>query len=154
MSKSPEHDLQTRCVIWFHYRFPHLKPLFFSVPNGGYRNKAEAARLKAEGANAGVSDLILQLPAGKWSSLNIEMKAGSSQREEQKVYQTCVQASGGRYELCRSYEQFVDLVTEYISQVDGRVLERLRQIHLEREEEEKQKIRKQYQKRRSKTLKP
>ena len=50
MSKSPEHDLQTRCVIWFHYRFPHLKPLFFSVPNGGYRNKAEAARLKAEGA--------------------------------------------------------------------------------------------------------
>ncbi len=98
MSKSPEHDLQTRCVIWFHYRFPHLKPLFFSVPNGGYRNKAEAARLKAEGANAGVSDLILQLPAGKWSSLNIEMKAGSSQREEQKVYQTCVQASGGRYE--------------------------------------------------------
>ena len=108
MSKSPEHDLQTRCVIWFHYRFPHLKPLFFSVPNGGYRNKAEAARLKAEGANAGVSDLILQLPAGKWSSLNIEMKAGSSQREEQKVYQICVQASGGRYELCRSYEQFVD----------------------------------------------
>ena len=103
MSKSTEHDLQTRCVIWFHYRFPHLKPLFFSVPNGGYRNKAEAARLKAEGANAGVSDLILQLPAGKWSSLNIEMKAGSSQREEQKVYQTCVQASGGRYELCRSY---------------------------------------------------
>ena len=76
MSKSPEHDLQTRCVIWFHYRFPHLKPLFFSVPNGGYRKKAEAARLKAEGANAGVSDLILQLPAGKWSSLNIEMKAG------------------------------------------------------------------------------
>ena len=63
-----------------------------------------------------------------------------------------MQASGGRYELCRSYEQFVDLVTEYISQVDGRVLERLRQIHLEREEEEKQKIRKQYQKRISKTF--
>lgn len=84
MSKSPEHDLQTRCVIWFHYRFPHLKPLFFSVPNGGYRNKAEAARLKAEGANAGVSDLILQLPAGKWSSLNIEMKAGSSQGKNRK----------------------------------------------------------------------
>lgn len=82
------------------------------------------------------------------------MKAGSSQREEQKRYQVCVQASGGRYELCRSYEQFVDLVIEYISQVDGRVLERLRQIHLEREEEEKQKIRKQYQKRISKTLKP
>lgn len=48
--------------------------------------------------------------------------------------------------IMSSYEQFVDLVTEYISQVDGRVLERLRQIHLEREEEEKQKIRKQYQK--------
>lgn len=46
MSKSPEHDLQTRCVIWFHYRFPHLKPLFFSVPNGGYRKKAEAGVLR------------------------------------------------------------------------------------------------------------
>lgn len=154
MSKSPEHDLQTRCVTWFHYQFPYLKPLFFSVPNGGYRNKAEAARLKAEGANAGVSDLILQLPAGKWSSLNIEMKAGSSQREEQKRYQVCVQASGGRYELCRSYEQFVDLVIEYISQVDGRILEQIRLIHFEREEEEKRRIRERYQKRISKTLKP
>lgn len=154
MSKSPEHDLQTRCVTWFRYRFPHLTPLFFSVPNGGYRNKAEAARLKAEGANAGVSDLILQIPAGKWSSLNIEMKAGSSQREEQKVYQTYVQASGGRYELCRSYEQFVVLVVGYVSQVDGRILERLHQIHRERGEEEKRRIRERYQKRISKTLKP
>lgn len=32
---------------------------FFSVPNGGSRNKLEAVNLKKEGARAGVSDLVI-----------------------------------------------------------------------------------------------
>ena len=33
--------------------------LYFSVPNGGQRNKIVAAKLKAEGAKAGVPDLCI-----------------------------------------------------------------------------------------------
>lgn len=42
--------------------------------NGGKRNKREAARLKAGGVKAGVSDLLLAMPRGKYSGLWVEMK--------------------------------------------------------------------------------
>lgn len=34
----------------------------FAIPNGGSRNKAEAAKLKAEGVSAGVPDLFIPIP--------------------------------------------------------------------------------------------
>lgn len=49
------------------------RPIVFSVPNGGKRNAAEGANLKAQGALAGIPDLIVWLPGGK--SLLVEMKA-------------------------------------------------------------------------------
>lgn len=56
--KHHEHNLQTACVRWFRYQYP--KDIILAVPNGGSRdNKKEAARLKAEGVLAGVSDLII-----------------------------------------------------------------------------------------------
>lgn len=151
MSRSPEHDLQVRCVTWFRYRYPHLIPLFFAVPNGGFRNKAEAARLKAEGENSGVADLILQMPNAECTSLNIEMKAGTSQSDTQKVYEQCVTASGGLYIVCKSYEEFTDNVSSYIDSIDGLVMERLRELHRKRQAEEAEKARKNYIKRIQKT---
>jgi hypothetical protein len=55
----PEHNLQVDCVQWFSLQYPSLRGRLFAVPNGGHRSKTEAARLKAEGVVAGVSDLIL-----------------------------------------------------------------------------------------------
>lgn len=153
MSQSSEHDLQVRCVTWFRYKYPHLMPLFFAVPNGGYRNKSEAARLKAEGENAGVSDLILQVPNEKYSSLNIEMKAGTSQRDTQKVYQQCVTASGGLYILCKSYEQFTKDVISYIDRIDSKVTESLTELWRKRQAEELEKVRIKYQRRIKNTAK-
>jgi len=43
--------------------------------NGGKRNVREAARLKAQGVKAGVSDLFLALPANGMCGLWIELKA-------------------------------------------------------------------------------
>lgn len=45
---------------------------FFSVPNGGSRNKIEASNLKKEGVRSGVSDLVIIL---KSKVLFLEMKA-------------------------------------------------------------------------------
>lgn len=52
---------------------PRLE-LLHHIPNGGYRQKATAARMKAEGVKAGVPDLCLPVPAHGFHGLYIEMK--------------------------------------------------------------------------------
>jgi hypothetical protein len=69
-----EHNIQTQCVEWFNTEFPNLKGRLFAVPNGGRRDKRTAAKLKAEGVVAGVSDLILLLPNKSYGALLIELK--------------------------------------------------------------------------------
>lgn len=122
MNKAPEHELQKRCVTWFRYRYPHLNRLLFAVPNGGTRNKAEAGKFKAEGVKAGVADLILLLPNYYYHSLNIEMKAGSKQSEEQKLYELSCKASGNEYVICKEFVQFQAIIQEYLSSVDNNIL--------------------------------
>lgn len=56
------------------YITPELRMLYH-VPNGGYRNQAEAARLKRQGVKAGVPDLCLPVPRGAFHGLYIELKA-------------------------------------------------------------------------------
>ena len=59
-----EAGLQSSCIEWFNLQFPKLKLLLFAVPNGGRRNKIEAANLKRQGVRAGVADLILLFQKG------------------------------------------------------------------------------------------
>lgn len=49
---------------------PELSMLY-AVPNGGRRDKAEAAHLKRQGVRAGVPDLCLAVPKGKYHGLYI-----------------------------------------------------------------------------------
>jgi hypothetical protein len=64
---------------------------------------------------AGVSDLLLLVPAGGYHGLCIEMKtAKGRQQPTQKEWQQEVEAQGYRYEVCRSVEQFMDIVRDYL----------------------------------------
>lgn len=69
MPQPTEYDLQRALVIWLDGNVdrsgqPRTKPalapnvVYFHVPNGGTRNAAEGARLKASGVKAGVPDLV------------------------------------------------------------------------------------------------
>ena len=131
MSKrqSPEHDLQVECVAWMRYEYPALRPVFYAVPNGGDRNEIVAARLKAEGVTPGISDLILQLPAGCYTQLCIEMKDRKGrQTPEQEIYEACATAAGALYIVCRSFDDFRQVVKEYISKADPAIITRLADI--------------------------
>ena len=53
-----EGKIQQDLITRFNNTYPELRGLLFSVPNGGYRSKAEANKLKHEGMTAGIPDLI------------------------------------------------------------------------------------------------
>jgi hypothetical protein len=129
-----EHDLQVRCVKWFSFSYPQLAPLFFCVPNGAKRSHAEGVWMKTEGLKKGIADIILQMPNTVYSSLNIEMKSETgTQKESQKDYQAYVEASGGCYRLCRSFEEFKEIVEHYVSLVAPTVMQRLDALQKEKE---------------------
>lgn len=70
------------------------------------------------GLVAGVSDLILMMPRGKWHGLCIEMKTterNSDQSPDQKTWQVLVEKQGYRYEVIRTEEDFMNLIREYLS---------------------------------------
>ena len=62
-----EHEEQREVVKWFRRKYAPVR--IFAIPNGGFRSRATAGRLKAEGVARGVPDLFV--PA---HNLWIEMK--------------------------------------------------------------------------------
>ena len=51
-----EHEVQREFVKWFRQTFAGVR--IFAIPNGGYRGKFAAMKLKAEGVSKGVPDLF------------------------------------------------------------------------------------------------
>lgn len=99
-------------------QYPQYRGVFFSVPNGGYRNAVTGAILKAEGALAGVADLFLAVPNRYHHGLFIEMKQPKGrQQETQKAFQKAVEAQGYKYALCYSTDEFMQLVNDYLKEV-------------------------------------
>ena len=114
--KYEESRLQIACVRWFRYQYKDIERLFFAVPNGGQRNKVTGKILKDEGVRAGVADLILQIPRKGFSSLSIEMKTEDGRQSvEQKKYQESLEKNGGKYVVCRSFEEFVSIIKDYLA---------------------------------------
>lgn len=120
--KETEHQLQKACVQWFRLQYPSYDKLLFAIPNGGKRHVAVAAKMKAEGVLRGVPDLFLAVPReGKgydrdiYHGLFIEMKAGKNNlTKEQKTMFEILTEQGYRCELCRSFEEFHQVIGQYL----------------------------------------
>jgi hypothetical protein len=83
-----------------------------SVPNGGTRNKVEAAKLKATGLTAGIPDVFIILPKGNvaW----IEFKAlNGVLSPKQKIIHEHMATLGHEVYVVRSDAEF-DAVVEKI----------------------------------------
>ena len=83
-----------------------MRHVFCHVPNGGGRSPAEAAVMKALGAQAGVADLLLVAQGGRahW----IELKPpGRSQSPAQKTFEGRMKKLGSRYAVAHSLEEVV-----------------------------------------------
>lgn len=113
--RDQEHKIQSACVKWFRMQYHQYADLLFAVPNGGARDAVTGAKLKEEGVVAGVADLILFLPRQGFHALCIEMKTAKGvQRQTQRVWQEKVEAQGYKYVVCRSIDDFISTVKDYL----------------------------------------
>lgn len=118
--RNEEHEIQKSCVKWFSIKYPKLKGLLFAVPNGERRDISTGLKLKEEGVVAGVSDLVLLYPGAFYPSLCIEMKTPKGkQQESQKLWQKKVETAGNKYVICRSLDDFINAIQEYLGHEKG-----------------------------------
>ena len=98
-------------------RWPELD-LAFHIPNGGSRNRIEAARLKAQGVKAGVPDIFISVPRCGYHGLYIEMKrqVGGKMREGQKEIIPRLRAQGYCVEICKGFHPAADVIEKYMTE--------------------------------------
>ena len=104
--KSEAH-LQSHCYQWAHNIFPDTRGLLFAVPNGGTRNKIEAAQLKATGVVSGVADMLFI-----WSRkvYAFEFKFGAGRQSiNQLNWQQKVTEQGCDYFLVNDADAFKEI---------------------------------------------
>lgn len=95
--------------------WPELR-LMFHIPNGGARSKSEAARFKAAGVKAGVPDIFLPAPRGKYNGLFIELKrikGGRVSGEQEIVLRELARMNYCVY-VCFGWEQAAETITKYL----------------------------------------
>lgn len=113
MSESLE---QQAFITWFEYHFPKLKHLLFHIPNGGYRNKFEASRLKKEGVRAGIPDLFFALPVSAYHGLFIEMKSSTGRlTKPQAFYFKELKNNGYIVECCHGWDKASKVIADYMA---------------------------------------
>ena len=113
-----EESLQMHIIRWFDEEYPTLSPLLIHVPNGGYRSKTEAVRLKQAGVRAGVADLIFLRQCVCYSALFIELKTSRGKlSEQQKAWLTLAkEESGGVAVVARSVAVAKGLLTAWVDE--------------------------------------
>ena len=115
MKPLTERQIQIMCVSWFRMKYPEASRVFFSVPNGSFRNAWTAKNLRDEGALSGVADLILLVPKKGYASLCIEMKKpGGRVSDTQKAFCEAAKAFKNKYVVCYSVDEFKAAVREYL----------------------------------------
>mgnify|MGYP002718113354 FL=1 len=94
-------------------RLPALRWLH-AQPNGGWRNKTVAAKLKAEGVRAGVHDYCWPFKSGEHSGLYIELKSRTGRPSpEQREFGAFVESQGFKVVYARGWEEAWRAVCEY-----------------------------------------
>lgn len=100
-------------------KFPELE-LLYHIPNGGKRNKAEAARFKSMGVKAGVPDLHLPVARGRYHSLYIELKAANGRvSENQTEWLAALNQQGNKAVVCYGWEQAAQAIKDYLTQKES-----------------------------------
>lgn len=92
----------------------------FHIPNGGSRNKAEAAHLKEQGVSAGVPDLCFPAARHGYHGLYIEMKAGKNKATAaQKEWLELLNKNGYLAVVCVGFDEAREIIDKYFTDERG-----------------------------------
>jgi len=127
-----EHDEQTSFVLEIGYKYrmddTFVSALFGSIPNGAFlggktpgQRAAQMAKLKAEGLNTGMADIIYLQPRGTFPYLAIEMKRINAMNhkdmdlsEEQMLFREAALAAGAFYATACGADDAIRVFSTYM----------------------------------------
>lgn len=114
-----ESEEQAWLFEWAEYqsgKYPELK-MMYHVPNGGSRNKIEAARLKAQGVKPGVPDIVLPVARGGYNGLYIELKRTKygKKGEEQTKWIEALKEQGNCAAVIEGWRSAAALILWYLN---------------------------------------
>lgn len=153
-----ESNLQQQCVAWFRAQYPQYAMLLtHPINEGSGHTKTDRRRQgihKAEGAVAGVPDLLLFMPvynaplgfddeyrkeSGMTHGLGIEFKTEKGrQSQDQKDFEKIFRSAGYGYQVIKCFEDFRILITSWIGWAGKELRTKIAAAHVEIEEARKQ----------------
>ena len=90
----------------------------FHIPNGGSRNKMEAANLKRQGVKAGVPDLMFPVALRGYHGLFIEMKAGKNKTtKNQDEWLDLLAQNGYCVRVCYGFLEAMAIIDWYFEEM-------------------------------------
>jgi hypothetical protein len=94
-----------------------LRPHCYAIPNGGWRTFSQAVRFKAQGVTAGIADISIDVPAGNFHGLRIEMKrVGCKASGEQLVHIELRRRMGYQASVCEGFDEARRVTVSYLKQ--------------------------------------
>lgn len=123
--KQIEHQHQVALITWaWRVRLPDANDVepgsmiadyLLAIPNGGWRTKSGAAKLKAEGVKPGVSDLLLPLRRDGYFGLWLELKApGNEPTRAQEAWLRRMRTAGYRADWRDNWTDAAALIADYV----------------------------------------
>jgi len=121
-----EHAHQVALFCWAQQNTKHYPELscMYAIPNGGQRNKAVAANLKAEGVKAGVPDICLPVRKSHSGSLYVELKRPVNSRKSgrkkgtvqqvQSEFMDKLKSTGQSVIVCYGWESAAEAILSYL----------------------------------------
>jgi len=105
---------QITFVQWFRSTYPEV--LIFAIPNGGYRHKATAQRLKLSGQEPGIPDLFI--PEWLlWIEMKRQKKGSVSKEQKEKI--DYLNSIGHQAVVCRGHQEAIDLCKSHIHTISN-----------------------------------
>lgn len=116
-----ENEEQAALFNWWNHagiRFNIHQTLLFAIPNGGYRNKITAKKLKEQGVQKGIPDIFLAIPRNNYHGLFIELKRTKKGRltKEQNIAIKLLKAEGYQVEVAYGFLHAKDIISQYLNQ--------------------------------------
>lgn len=108
-----EAAIQAKCFQWFHNSHEHLRGLLYHVPNGEYRDKITATKLKAMGVVPGIPDMVFHYNSNTYFFEFKKPKSGKASENQKKIHEK-LEEQGFAVWIIEDFYRFKDVIFSLI----------------------------------------